>query len=282
MLDKKELHRNNLTYVKMYPALFGQKQACENRPMCRSVAGYINALYNDEGFREDFEIFEEGKSLSEKKLNSLYSEQAYKRYKERYEETLEDLKIENDLIIQEGFKEYKFNSFESCFKYIKAIKDLLYHASVKTQEDAVIKLTSWIQWFRAGLSKDRRLKVDSSALFFFSALGGTGKSEILHSLAAACDELGIPTDYLTTADISDKFSPRAIKDANLIIIEDAEFISRLGNDINLHKLNSLIDRSKFTFIEKFKEPETITPNVTIIGATNNRYINRRYSNIIIK
>jgi hypothetical protein len=114
-------------------------------------------------------------------------------------------------------------------------------------------------------------------------MGGTGKSELLNGFVGACDRLNISHAHLSTQDISDKFSPKAIKEVNAVIIEDAEFIGgKFGNDVNLAKVNALIDRQEITYNQKMVRSEQIRPNLSIIGSTNNRYSNRRYSVIVIR
>ncbi|MDR1196499.1 MAG: hypothetical protein LBL00_08505, partial [Endomicrobium sp.] len=274
---------NYATYLKLYPAFFGKKQAESGCAMAKSVTQYISALYLDEDFKKDF--IKDGllESVNAKTLNQLYSEQSYKRYVEGYEWTIEELKVINDEMLKEGFSKYQFNSVDNCIKYIRAVKDILYHANAAVIEDAVKKLTAWLQGFRLALSQDKSIKIDATALFFYSPMGGTGKSELLNSFVGACDRMNISHAHLSTQDISDKFSPKAIKEVNAVIIEDAEFIGgKFGNDVNLAKVNALIDRQEITYNQKMMRSEQVRPNLSIIGSTNNRYSNRRYSVIVIR
>ncbi|MDR2427209.1 MAG: hypothetical protein LBD46_08550 [Endomicrobium sp.] len=276
MLTSEQLKNiNTITWEKLYPGIFARWQADNGIEMCQRRYDYVEALIQNEDFIKNFG------SCESKKLRAFYTKEAYTLYCEAYDRAKEDLKEENDKLIQAKFKEYNFNTTQNVIKYVKAVKTILYHAEEQTYEDSVIKLTSWLQWLRHGLSADRKLKIDSSALFFYSAIGGTGKSEILHAFAAACEELGVSRDYISTDDISSQFSPLVIKEINVAIIEDANFFG-YGNDFNTSKFNTLIDRSKMSFRQMFQDMYTIKTNLSILGASNQRLLNRRISIIPIK
>lgn len=283
ILEKQNYIGEYTTYIKLYPAMFGKKQAHEGVAMSKSVTQYIAALYADEEFRKEFCGNEHHNASSPKTFNSLYSESSYKRYVEGYEWAVEELTEMNRLLVQDGFSQYQFNSYESILKFIRAIRTILYHASTKTIETSIIKLVTWLQYLRQGLKNDYSIKMDSSALFFFSSKGGTGKSEVLHAFNEALYELGIKSSYISMEEISDRFTPSAIKENDVLIFEDAQFTKNLGGvDINLSRINTLIDRSTVQYRAMYEKGYPIKTNLTFIGATNNRYRNRRYSLIPIK
>jgi hypothetical protein len=275
MLTKEDLKSSFITYLTLYPALFGKKHVDNGFDMCDNVSEYIEKLFEDDEFKKDFE------GHDARAHGRLYSEQAYKRYREGYENAKKDIKRENDLMLAEGFKQYNFNSLNDVVKYIRAVKDILYNCRKSKIANSVIRLTSWLQWFRQGLSPQKDLHIEPSALIFYSAIGGTGKSEIVNAFARACDELGVERDYLSTSDLCTRFAPQALKESNAIIIEEAEFIPKLGLDINLPTINKIIDRQQITYEEKLKKPKPIKTNLSLICTTNNRFYNRRYSFIII-
>ncbi|MDR1196559.1 MAG: hypothetical protein LBL00_08825, partial [Endomicrobium sp.] len=173
ILQKADYNNNRATYLKLYPAFFGKKQAEAGGAMSKSVTQYVSALYADEDFKKDFIKDGQLESTDAKTLNHLYSEQSYKRYVEGYEWTIEELKEINDAMLKEGFSKYQFNSVDNCIKYIRAVKDILYHANAAVIEDTVKKITTWLQGFRLSLAQDKSIKIDATALFFYSPMGGT-------------------------------------------------------------------------------------------------------------
>lgn len=221
---------------------------------------------------------EKGKVLMAfaKAQNSLYSKDAYELYREGYELELDEERQKNEKLLKIFFHEQKFNSYENCLKFIAAVQKILFNANKSVLRSSIIKLVAFLQFLRSQFYAPEKL-LDKNMLIFFSAIGGTGKTELIQAFKKACDKIGIYNEKFSASGLSGRFTDGNIRKVNVGYIEDLDIRARIGNDINLDKFNAIIDRDKIDFERKNKDRVQIQTNITLIASTNNRYFNRRFS-----
>jgi hypothetical protein len=299
----------------MFSAGLAQRHIEAGLPMCQTRYSYICALNADDKFSEfiykiplskeeveaaereldkSFENFFYGmeteakrkfvkdmkatKNITERAHKIIYSEASFELYQEAYEEAMIGIKKRNNKLAAYFLGDNRFNNLENILKYCRAVEKLLYNADRRVLENSIIKLTSWLQWFRSqfiGTSSGKL--IDASALIFFSAIGGTGKSELLRAFKGACEDLEITAENFTAQGLTGRWTPSIIKGVDVAVVEDADLTARIGNDVNVDKLNAIIDRGKIDFEQKNKQKEIIQTKLTVIASTNNRFVNRRFS-----
>ncbi|MDR1196187.1 MAG: hypothetical protein LBL00_06910 [Endomicrobium sp.] len=261
-----------LATIKNIAGAFGRSQASEGCKMAMSRYEYIEIFSKSDFFLEWY-------WLDRRTIGGLFSEQSYKLYREGYEYFSYIQKYENQSALSKKFAEFKFYNAENIDKFIFALCTILYNADIHYIEHSIIKFVSWLQWFRYGfIDKEfQKCFVDPSMLVFYSAIGGTGKGEILRAFSAACSSMGIKTGAPTMSAISNRFVSPMVKDVNAIVIEDIIWGSSGNRDVNLDTVNSIVDRVSIPYERKGKDIDHIQPNLTIIGGTNYWRRNRRYS-----
>jgi hypothetical protein len=274
---EKEKKRRLIKYIaekKKIPHTFGIRCAKLERPMYDTRYEYMCALEQDDEFLDDKVV-----SLDSHAIGGLFGEFAYNSYREGYEYCIKEQYQSDFCALSQKFREFKFKKHINFIeRYVKAVQTILYNADKLYIKDSVVKLTSWVQWFRYVFFADKPKKlITPNALFFFSGIGGTGKSEILSALSDACAELQIPCGYVTTSGISGKFITSDVKRLNLGIISEAMWHSQRGRDVNIDTINNIIDKIEIDFEQKGKQIVRLQTNMTLVGATNSRYLNRRFS-----
>ena len=194
---------------------------------------------------------EKGKVLMAfaKAQNSLYSKDAYELYREGYELELDEERQKNEKLLKIFFQEQKFNSYENCLKFIAAVQKILFNANKSVLRSSIIKLVAFLQFLRSQFYAPEKL-LDKNMLIFFSAIGGTGKTELIQAFKRACDKIGIYNEKFSASGLSGRFTDGNIRKVNVGYIEDMDIRIRIGNDINLDKFNAIIDRGKIDFERK--------------------------------
>jgi hypothetical protein len=260
---------------KNLPGKFGIECAKLERKKYNSHYEYMIGLNDDEEFIRNNLL-----ELSERAMGGMFSDMSYKLYLEGYDYKTKEIYDDKLSIVQNKFKEFKFHTHINFIeRYIKAAQVILYNADKLFIKDSVIKLTSWAQWFRYGLMKEnkKRKMITPNALFFFSGIGGTGKGELLKALQTACDNMEIAAGKVTTSGISGKFVTSDVKKFQLGIIGEAMWQSQRGRDVNIDTINNIIDKIEIDYEVKGKQSVSLKTNLTLIGGTNSRYLNRRFS-----
>ena len=174
------------------------------------------------------------------------------------------------------FQEQKFNSYENCLKFIAAVQKILFNANKSVLRSSIIKLVAFLQFLRSQFYAPEKL-LDKNMLIFFSAIGGTGKTELIQAFKRACDKIGIYNEKFSASGLSGRFTDGNIRKVNVGYIEDMDIRIRIGNDINLDKFNAIIDRGKIDFERKNIDRLPLATSLTLIASTNYRYLNRRFS-----
>ncbi|MDR2427071.1 MAG: hypothetical protein LBD46_07855 [Endomicrobium sp.] len=277
-IKKRKALVREISEKKKTAAKFGIRCAKLGRPKYTTRYEYILGLSEDEEFIDQNILWFDSRSIG-----SMFSEISYNLYCDGYEYAQKEMYETNLTEVQKRFNDFKFSKHINFIEsFIKAVHIILYNSDKLYIKDSVIKLVSWVQWFRYGLTHNFN-KVHSqqiitpNALFFFSGIGGTGKGELLKALKNACLELGIAAGNVTTSGLSGKFITSDIKKLQLGIIGEALWQSQRGRDVNIDVINNIIDKIEIDFERKGKQMERLQTNLTIIGGTNNRYLNRRFS-----
>ena len=268
---------SDVFYKMLFPSELAKEQVAEGKAMCADRYEYIRSM-------SEFDKISQYKSdyaMSDKDIKSLLTKNAFEVYQCGYDYYKRQRRREVDKMLEEEFREYSFNSPKRCEKYIAALETILYNAIPGTVEHSVLKITGWVQWFRNSFAASKQ-NIAPTALVFYSSLGGTGKGYIVEAFKEAFAEFDVKVGNVTLAGLCDKFLPEILPDVNVLAVSEADFANRIGHEINNDKLNPIIDRDEFDFARKFRGSRPIRPKHTLIMASNQLHINRRFSIIPIQ